>query len=273
MVTLLCVLFWTATSTTAEQSLLDRTIGAEQSLRVHDNALVRLAGELEAWLGGRQNQATTKKSVEVLGRELSRPLELPSEAKKKIAAAETVLLRGVNRFLSESQPDLEGQRRLFQEINSAIRDRQLAVLQWRVSVNRALIGASQSVKALHWFTWEASWLPLWKSEVDLTYSLQSAFLARRDTDDAELTRLVGGILRLQQQARLVGTPTELANLQQLAQGRLTLLARTAEQLMRLRRAGESRGAMTRIRRLSRDQAEISQKLQDARLAALRSLAL
>ncbi len=250
-----------------------RTIGSEESLRVHDNALVRLAGELESWLGGRQNQAVTKKSVETVGRVLTRPLELPSKTKEKIVAAEAVLLRGVSRFLAESHPDMEGQRRLFQEINSAVRDRQMAVLEWRVSANRDLIGQTKNVKSLHWLSWEASWLPLWKSEVELTYALQRTFLERRDADEAELTSLVGSILRLQQQGRLVGTPAELTKLQELAEGRLTLLARTAEQLIRLRRVGESRGALTRIRRLSRDQAELSQQLQEARLQALRSLTL
>ena len=146
----------------------------------------------------------------------------------------------------------------------------MALLQWRAAYNESLRKSTKKDSArARYLTWESAWLPLWKSEVDITYRLQKSVLAKGGP--AQGAGFVRELLALQAKAAAVPAASELESLQEVALRRLTLLARTAEQLDRLGR-GESRGAVTRVRRLSKDLTGLAEQLQDQRLAMLKAIA-
>ncbi len=238
-------------------------------MQKHDQALARLAGGLEDWLTGRQGLQATRQLLDGVGRELRTPLALPKPIAARVSQSESGLLQAVKAFTSESAPDAEGQRALFRQLNELTRNRAVAVLEWRSANNARLraVAAKGSGRA-RYLAWEAGWLPLWKAEIDLTYRLQAHVLSGAQGQSGGFVR---ELLGLQAKAGEVATAKELQNLQELAVRRLTLLTRTAEQLDRLGR-GESRGALTRVRRLNKEQTELGKQLQDQRLATLSALA-
>lgn len=242
---------------------------AEARVQKHDQALARLANGLEDWLAGRADLAAMKATVAAVKSQLSQPLSLPSEVSTRVTQAEQGLLSAVNGFTTARAPDAEGQRALFEQLNVFTRDRSLALLHWRVRNNEQLRKQHKpGTQGSRYLEWEAAWLPLWKSEVDLSYRLQKSALSQKEGQSAGFVR---ELLSLQSQAAAVNTPQELQALQEISLRRLTVLARTAEQLGRLQR-GESRGAVSRVRRLSKELAELGQQLQERRLGFLNTMA-
>lgn len=220
-------------------------------------------------MAGRSDLAALKATLSQARTKLSTPLSLPKSLSDKVARSEAGLLAAVGSFAAEQAPDADGQRKLFERLNSFTRERSLALLEWRSNNNASLRkSASQGSPAARFLSWESAWIPLWKSEIELTYRLQKSALTSSQGKERPST-LVREILAVQSQAASLTPSKELASLQEMASQRLTLLARTAEQLDRL---GHSRGALTRVRRLSKEQAELGRKLQEQRLALLMSLA-
>lgn len=243
---------------------------AEKGVQEHDQALSALAVGLEDWLAGRVTLANFKTILTQTRTKLSRQLALPKTTGDRVAKAETGLVAAVAAFAAEQAPDAEGQRSLFERLNTFTRDRSMALLEWRTSNNATLRKGVRKGSALaRYLEWEAAWLPLWKSEIDLTFRLQKNALAKSESK-GKASGLVREILAVQTRASALTPSKELTSLHEMAAQRLTLLARTAEQLERLGR-GESRGALTRVRRLSKEQAELGRKLQEQRLALLTSL--
>lgn len=236
-------------------------------MQAHDQALATLAVGLEDWLAGRVELVTMKATLSQSKTKLSQALSLPKALASKVEKSESGLLIAVTGFTAEQAPDADGQRELFRQLNVFTRDRSLALLEWRFDNNARLRkAAKKGSAAARFLDWEAAWLPLWRSEIELTFRLQKSAL-----DKTESASLVREVLAVQSKAASLAPSKELVPLQEMAAQRLTLLARTAEQLERLGK-GESRGALTRVRRLSKEQAELGRKLQDQRLALLNSLA-
>lgn len=228
-----------------------------------------MAAGLEDWLTGRQGLQATRQLLAAVRADLRSPLSLPKPLTRRVSQAEDGLLQAVTAFTSENAPDAEGQRALFGKLNGLTRERAVAVLEWRSSNNQKLrAGQAGGTAKARYLAWEAGWLPLWKAEVDLTYRLQAHVLSGSKEQGKGFVR---ELLALQAKAAAVPTGKELGGLQDLAVRRLTLLARTAEQLDRLGR-GESRGALTRVRRLNKEQTELGKQLQDQRMATLSALA-
>jgi hypothetical protein len=246
--------------------------GAEKGVLKHDLALARLAAGLEDWLTGRSDLAAIKATLAAVKSDLGQATTLPKDVAARSSKAEQGLLAAVAGFTAEQSPDSEGQRALFESLNGYTRDRSVALLEWRISNNRQLRSAAQKGAAqARYLDWEAAWLPLWKAEVDITYRLQKSVLHSSKAEKDNGPAFVRELLALQGKANAVPVPKELAALQEVAVRRLTLLARTAEQLNRLGR-GESRGALTRVRRLNKEQTELGRQLQDQRLDILVGLA-
>jgi hypothetical protein len=245
---------------------------AEKGVQRHDRALAQLAVTLEDWLTGRVDLAAMNATLKSSKSELGEPMNLPREVAAKVSAAESGLVTSVSSFSAQRAPDAEGQRALFGRLNGFTRDRAMALLDWRASNNRVLSrGAKKETAGSRFLQWEAAWLPLWRAEVDITFRLQKSVLEPSKTQDsAKTSSFVRELLKLQATASAVKVPKELESLQDLALRRVTLLARTAEQLDRLGR-GESRGALTRVRRLNKEQADLGRQLQEQRLAILASL--
>lgn len=257
----------------AQQGATLQTVAAaERGVLKHDYALARLAAGLEDWLTGRSDLAAIKATLAAVKSDLGQATALPKDAAARLGKAEQGLLAAVAGFTAEQSPDAEGQRALFESLNGFTRDRSVALLEWRIGNNLQLKSAAQKGSArARYLDWEAAWLPLWKAEVDITYRLQKSVLQSFKTQEDNGSAFVRELLAVQSKANAVSVPKELSALQEVAVRRLTLLARTAEQLNRLGR-GESRGALTRVRRLNKEQTELGRQLQDQRLAILVGLA-
>ena len=244
---------------------------AEKGVQQHDKSLANLVTGLEDWLTGRSELAAFRKVIAGVKTGLTRPLALPKNVSSQVSAAEQGVLKAVGSFLAEKEPDAEGQRALLQSLNGFTHDRSLALLAWRETNNRALLAANKGKAAQAYLKWESAWLKLWKSETEITYRLQKDVLSSGKSQGIDGALYVRELLALQTKAAAVSVPPAAEALQDMAVRRLTLLARTAEQLGRLGR-GESRGALTRVRRLNKEQAELSSSLQEKRLALLSTLA-
>lgn len=218
---------------------------------------------------GRSSLDAMQKVVAGTKTELKQPLSLPKDVSSQVVQAELGLINAVSSFTANKAPDSQAQRSLFESLNTHTRSRALALLQWRTQNNRSLSQKRHHQARTNFLAWESAWLPLWKAEVDITYRLQKNALSRSQSSSS--SNFVREVLALQAQANAIKTPKELSALQDIASRRLTLLARTAEQLDRLGR-GESRGAITRIRRLNKEQSELGNQLQEQRLSQLSVLA-
>lgn len=244
-------------------------LAAERSVQRHDRALAGLVSALEEWLSGRQGAEPTRKAVRALRVELGSKLDLPGPVAKTVRTSQDRMLSSVERFLAQTSPDAEGQRSLFEALNGATRDRAEALLRWRFSRNAELSKSRKSGPKSHYLTWEARWLEIWKSEVDVTFRLQKAFLQSQAGQGASGQSYVGELLALQAKAEKVTAPKDLEALSNLAKKRLTLLARAAEQLERV--GAGSRGALARLRKLNKEQTEMTRQMQEQRLGVLSRL--
>jgi hypothetical protein len=245
-------------------------VAAEKGVQSHDRALARLAAGLEDWLSGRGELAAFGKTLRQVKADLGKSAGLPRGTAAQVEAAERSLLASVSSFAAQRAPDAEGQRAMFQSLNNATRERALALLDWRAGNNAGLRKSARERSAREYLVWEAAWLPLWKSETEIGYRLQKAFLQKTPVEGAG-SALIRELLALQARASEVPAGKSVQGLQELAVRRLTLLARTAEQLDRLGR-GATHGAITRVRRLNKEQTELVRQLQEQRLAILTALA-
>lgn len=256
-------------SLSAQESSFPATLKAEQALQRHDQALAKLATGLEDWLSGRSDLKTIQTTVAASKLELNNTLSLSRETSSQVLAAQQGIVQAVSGFTANTTPSAEGQRALFARLNDYTRARSMALLQWRSNNNRRLLEANRQHRArADYLAWEAAWIPLWKSEIDITYRLQKQALSSGTA--APGNSFVREILALQSQASAVALPQQHTALQELSVRRLTVLARTAEQLDRLGQ-GESRGAVTRIRRLTKEQSSLDVALQKERLSVLSKL--
>ena len=92
----------------------------------------------------------------------------------------------------------------------------------------------------------------------------------RDAEEIIALRAATEPLAVRALAENIACPSNLETLDATATERLTLLTRTAEQLLRLEKRSSS-GALTRVRRLSRQLSEITAKFQADRLKTLASV--
>lgn len=265
----LLLLVLTGVAWAAPSAEISGYLRSEKSVQRHERALAVLASAIEEWLSGRQGLEATQKVLGTVRTELKAKLELPQAVVSKVQSSEKRLLDSVDRFLRNSSPDAAGQRALFESLNAATRDRALTLLEWRSSRNQALAKQFSSGPRAAYFAWEAGWLAIWKEEVQLTYRLQKAFLDSQGRQAVEGKSFVRELLALQSKADKLAVPASLSGLSELAVRRLTLLARAAEQLDRV--GAGSRGALTRLRKLNREQMEADRQLQDKRLETLSKL--
>lgn len=250
-------------------SSFERYLAAERSLQKHDVALAELASAVEEWLSGRQGVQATLGRVRKLRAQFQAELDLPSQVAASVRAAQDRMVSSVERFLAQTTPDASGQRTLFEALNRATHERAVTLLGWRTTQNQKLAKHHQSGLRGRYLAWESRWLGIWEKEVDITHRLQTAFLQTQAGNRASSEGFVRELLALQSQADKVATPPELANLSVLGQKRLTLLARAAEQLERV--GSGSRGALTRLRKLNKEQAEMTRQLESQRLQVLAAL--
>ena len=242
---------------------------SEKSIQRHERSLASLSLALEEWLSGRQGVEATRKSLQVVKAELATKLELPQASANKILTSEKQMVDSAERFLRAATPDAAGQLALFESLNASTRDRAIGLLQWRTSKNRELAKKSPNGVRATYLAWEANWLAIWKEEAEIAYRLQKAFLSSQGRQSSDGKPFVRELLALQTKAGALKAPPSLSAMSELALKRLTLLARAAEQLERV--GAGSRGALTRLRKLHREQVEADRQLQDQRLETLSQL--
>lgn len=246
---------------------LQGLLASETRVAHNEATWQKVAGSLEEWLSGRRDLAAMKADLVTAQKAIgSRPV-VAGEVGRRVYQAERAMLAAVQGFVFQKEPSATSQRALFRTLNDLSRERALGLLDWR-SEQARLHSRSAGPSAAPYWAWELAWLPRWRQEVELTHRLQSSALAEGGASSGQ--GIVGDLLRLQSEASASTPAAPLAPLQETALQRLTVLARTAEQLERLSRS-ESRGALTRIRRLSRELAQLNGRLQEQRRAFLAAL--
>ncbi len=246
----------------------------EEELRTRDLGLQKLFSATEEWLGGRMSLDKLKAELGEVKRVLASPAAgLPEAERAEIVALDTEVLGRVQAFSDLTEPSVESQKILFADLARLMRQRNLWALSWRKKELNRKLGQGPDAAPTRYLRWELSWVPIWEEEIHSTYELQSLLLALSRGESGtsqkgkELTRR---LLALQERAGNIAVPNELRALQDLSEQRLTLLARTSEQLLRLEQ-GQSRGALQRVRKLSRELAEFTERFQTLRLEKVRAL--
>lgn len=249
---LLALLYLTTLPAWAQTSYKE----VETELYARESTLAEMANALETWLSGRATLEHTQSTIK------SARSKLASAAPVRgLGEFEETIATEITTFLNGKEHTAEGQRRLFSKLGQATRDRSLALIEWRQAEIAKLKGESD------WKSWETSWLPLWKDEAELTYELQLKLLDPEKFSKAENSALLRKLLALQTQAQKIEASQDLEKLQSLSVERLTVLARAAEQLLRMDRT-QSRGAVTRVRRLSKRLDALTREFRQLRLKAL-----
>lgn len=229
----------------------------ETSLFARESTLAEMAGALESWLSGRATLEDTKVLVGKARTSLAQSSPVPA-----LDSFEKEMANQIFSFLQSDEHTADGQRRLFRKLGESTRDRSLALIKWRQ-------GEMPTLKADQaWKTWETAWLPLWKEEATLTYELQLKLLDPEQFSKAENSALLRELLALQTRAQKIEAGQDLEKLQSLSVERLTVLARAAEQLLRMDRT-QSRGAVTRVRRLSKQLDALTREFRQLRLQKIR----
>jgi hypothetical protein len=241
-------------------------LSAEREVYAHEESLSTVAESLEEWLAGRQKKAELAGHLTSARKSLTPYRKIPKKYSGPLLQSELGILDRINEFSRSEEPDGEGQRRLFLGLSEFNEKRSLTLLEWRQAQAGHFLAGPQSEEIHGYFRWEASWLPIWKEEAGLTRRLQKGLLDTKG-EDGQQTEVLKELLRLRSRADKVACPEAYRNVQDLSKERLTVLARTAEQLLRLEQR-KSRGAVTRVRRLSRKLTEITKKFQTERLEIL-----
>lgn len=237
----------------------------EKQIVSHELELSRMASVLEEWLSGRSKRSVLLETLKQVEAATARPPSLSKKAKDTVKSTEAEMIRLIREFATEEDPDGDGQRRLFSGMSQTTEKRTLALLSWRAGVVKELLKQKLPAARSAQLTWEAAWYPIWAEEAKYTRRLQAGLLEESAGDDSEILK---GLLALRVRAQAISCPERVADLQRMSLERLTILARTAEQLMRLEKR-KSRGALTRVRRLSRKLSALTEEFQSRRLELLR----
>ena len=243
---------------------------SEKEVQRHDKQLTTVAESLESWLAGRLSQADFLKLLNTSKKECAEYRTLPAEVSRSLQSQEASLLDKISSFASQKAPDADGQRRLFLELCRLTESRTTRLIGWRQGTLRKILAGQLTRDQHNYFRWELAWLEVWGKEANLTHRLEEAFLAEGHTD-GEPQQILKSFLSLRVLADNIACPPNLESLDSTATERLTLLTRTAEQLLRLEKRRGS-GALTKVRRLSRQLAEITSRFQSERLSRLEAIA-
>lgn len=242
---------------------------AERQLLQQEQALSRLADGLEEWLAGRLAKEQLLIKLEEVSQDLKECPGLPRDSSRKLLRLERTMLDKARSFATRNKPDGEGQRELFLSLSSLNEERTLLLLEWRTRQLTELLADSTPAELHAHYRWEASWLPLWREEAVLTRKLQQGLL-NEGPDQADHRAILQSLLRLRSRAEAVAPPALDRELHRLCLERLVILARTAEQLLRLEKR-KSRGALTRVRRLSKRLSALTEEYQEKRLHVLQQV--
>ena len=242
---------------------------SEKEIHRHDKQLTIVAESLESWLAGRLNQADFLETLENCRKQCGEYRTLPPGVALSLQTQDVSLLARISNFASEKAPDSEGQRRLFLGLSSLTEARTTNLIRWRQETLRKLLAGQLTRDQHNYFRWELAWLEVWGKEAALTRRLEQAFLDEGQ-GEGEPQKILKQFLSLRVLADNIACPARLESLDSNATERLTLLTRTAEQLLRLEERRGS-GALTKVRRLSRQLAEITSKFEVERLALLEAI--
>lgn len=224
-----------------------------------------MASGLEKWLSGRASLASTKNLLgEVVEPTLTRRGPLPELKKTELS-----MVSSVKAFLNRDSHTADSQRELFGMLGRLNRDRSLVLAKWRTQQLEQLAKSAPKGQAA-WIDWERQWLPIWEEEAELTYQLQLKLLKPKESTSEQNTALLRKVLALQLRGQGVLAKGDMEKVQGLSQKRITVIARAAEQLVRLERSG-SRGAVRQVRKLSKKLDALTSEFREARLARMRSL--
>ena len=249
----------------AESSSFQRFVETEQQVLSHERQLSKMASILEEWLSGRAKRSALLETLKEVESATSRPPNLSKAAQNTVRSSEAEMIRLVRNFATAEDPDGDGQRRLFSGMSRTTEKRTQALLSWRIQTVSELLKQKLSAAQKSQLVWEAAWYPIWSEETKYTRLLQAGLLEEATSEEGEILK---GLLALRVRAQAIQCPERLADLQKLSLERLTILARTAEQLLRLEKR-KSRGALTRVRRLSRKLSELTELFQARRFELLR----
>lgn len=239
---------------------------AETEVLEHQNRLTALAEALENWLAGRLSQEAFAQAIErAKDSKPYRHLERP--AATSVYADENKIIKKIESFAGKEAPDFDAQKQLLLSLSSFSESRTSNLLAWRRQQLKTLLGSKLTSSRRTYFEWELSWIGVWEKEAKLTKQLETAFL---DDTGPEAQQLLKDLLKLRAQADAIARPQSLQELDATCKERLTLLTRTAEQLLRLKKR-QSSSAVTKVRRLSRQLSALTQKFQTERLAKIKAL--
>ena len=258
-----------AWSPLAAQTIPSSYLAAEREIRVHDQLLTQLADSLENWLAGRQKHRELSSEITRLSKSLAPYRKLPAQTAQEVLRREREMVSQIQTFSEREDPDAEGQRALFLALSQYTEARSLKLLRWRQDTLHQLLSLDLSKEQHAYYRWEAVWVPMWLEEAELTRKLQQGFLESK-TGSRQKQEVLQALLRLRLRADNTACPEAHRALDAKLKERLTVLARTAEQLLRLE-AQKSSGTVTRVRRLSRQLSELTEQFQSTRLDTLQSL--
>jgi hypothetical protein len=241
-------------------------LAAEREIHQHDVRLTEIATALENWLAGRMDQSDFLQLLE--STRLSPFQRLGPKAGKAAYAQEKQMLQRIQAFAAEKSPDSDGQRALFLSLSGFTESRTKTLMRWRQEKLRLLLAANLTNEQHVYYRWELAWTEVWDREAELTSQLEQAFLDESGAPPPQ--DLLRSLLKLRLRADNTACPQSLIALDTICKERLTLLTRTAEQLLRLKKRHSS-GALTRVRRLSRQLSKMTQDFQEERLARLLEL--
>lgn len=241
---------------------------SEREIFRHDEQLNQVAEALENWLSGRMPQAELLETLKGARKQGGPYRTLPKAVGTKLYGWESRLLQSIEQFASQKAPDAKGQKKLFLLLGSLTESRSTELLQWRKSTLAGLLAKKPDAAQRAYFEWELKWIEIWRRETLLTSQLEQAFLDENSTQDPR--EILKSFLQLTAQADQISVPANLAAVNTTSRERLTLLTRTAEQLVRLD-TRQSSSALTRVRRLSRQLSKLTSQFQADRLTRLEKL--
>lgn len=249
-------------------ALADRSSFAsfERRMYQHDQALAEVSQSLEEWLSGRLEQRAFLRRLEEQKRAFT---ALPGKAGDSIRSSELRMVEAMAEFAGAKQPTAAGQQKLFLKLGELNCRRSVEYLQWRERELKSLLAGKPLSSTGEYLAWEAAWNPIWLEEARLTLSLQQGMLSGAGSGQ-EGKKVLQGLLKLSERGAKIKAPETAKELQTLALDRVAVLARTAEQLIRLE-ARQSRGALTQVRRLSRKLSSLTEEFQGKRLRIVQNL--
>lgn len=241
-------------------------VSFESQIFRHEQALAVASRSLEEWLSGRLDQKAFLNQLDVQKKSFG---ALPGSTGTAIRKSELDMLDSMGSFARSQQPTADGQRKLFLTLGELNCRRSEEYLQWRERELKGLLASKLPIGAKDYFAWEAAWNPIWLEEARLTRRLQQGMLSGSASGE-ESKKVLQGLLKLSERGAKIKAPGTARELQTLALDRVAVLARTAEQLIRLE-SRQSRSALTQVRRLSRKLSSVTEEFQGKRLQIIQSL--